>query len=131
MTDATRDTKSLRHFGLVLGSACAVFGAVALWRGRASAPYFGGLAGLLVVLGLVAPSILRPVERVWMALGERLGKVSTTVILTATFYLVVTPLGVLRRLMGHDDLGLRIDRDRPSYWTPVDRSTSARIDKPY
>jgi hypothetical protein len=54
------------------------------------------------------------------------------VILTITFFLVITPLAVIRRLKGDDALGLRFDPAMESYWTPVEPDGScARPDKPY
>jgi len=133
MTDRHPKTAGeLRRFGYVLGTGFAVLGGVSLWRGGRAAPYLLGVAGVLFVAALAAPSRLRPVERWWMALGERLAIVSSTVILALTFLAVITPIAFFRRLKGDDDLGLRFDKSRESYWTVVDADGPAqRPDKPY
>jgi len=56
----------------------------------------------------------------------------THVILGLTFFLVVTPLGLLLRLMGKDLLQISKAARKTSYWTPLDKEGSAvRVDKPY
>jgi hypothetical protein len=122
----------LRTFGLVMAGALGVFGAIALWRGRAVGPWLVGAAVLLLACGLLLPRALQPIERVWMKVGEVLGMVMTTVILTLTFCLVMTPLGVSMRLFGKDTLGRRFDRRRSSYWVAVEPGgPGSRPDKPF
>ena len=123
----------LRKFGLVLGLPLAVIGGFLLWRGsRLVGPIMFGFAVFLLVAGLLFPRLLGPVERVWMAFAEKLGVVMTHVILGLTFYLVMTPLGVLLRLMGKDLLQISKVAKKTSYWTPLDQEGSAtRVDKPY
>ena len=93
-------TRELRKFGLVMAAPLTLIGGVLLWRGRTTGMILLGLAGLFLLLAGVAPRALAPVERYWMAFAEKLGAVMTRVILTLTFYLVITPIGLLLRLMG-------------------------------
>lgn len=51
-----------------------------------------------MVPGAVAPAVLGPVHRVWMAFATVLGHVNTRIILTVLFYLVMTPVGLIMRL---------------------------------
>ena len=89
----------LRKFGLTVGGAFAVFGAISWWRGHELPPrVLWTLAALLMVPGAVAPAILGPVHRVWMAFATVLGHVNTRIILTVLFYLVMTPVGLIMRL---------------------------------
>jgi len=70
-----------------------------------------------VALGWRAPALLVHANRAWMALALALGAVTTRLILGALFFIVLTPLGVVRRLMGADPLGRR-GPAAPSYWRP-------------
>ena len=89
----------LRKFGLTVGGAFAVFGAISWWRGHELPPrVLWTLAALLMVPGAVAPAILGPVHRAWMAFATVLGHVNTRIILTVLFYLVMTPVGLIMRL---------------------------------
>jgi hypothetical protein len=89
----------LRKFGLTVGLAFAAFGTVSWWRGHELPPkVLWTLGVLLVVPGLVAPAILAPVRRAWMAFAAVLGHVNTRIILSILFYLVLTPIGFVLRL---------------------------------
>jgi len=128
----TRSTAELRKFGLVMTAAWSLLGALLWWRSKASAPYFLALAGLFLVPAVVYPPVLGPVERAWMKMAEIMSAVMTRVILTLMFYLVITPIGLFKRLMGQDTLGLRPDSTKQTYWVPVERDGPAsRPDKPY
>lgn len=112
--------------------AFGLLGALLWWRDRAAAPYMLGLAAFFAVPALVWPRFLGPVERVWMAFANLLSAVMTRVILTLTFFIVITPMGLIMRLFGKDLLGLRPDRTAASYWVPVEPDGPAsRPDKPF
>ena len=100
-----------------------LFAALLRWRSGPEGilpPILIGTAALFMLLGTVAPSALRPIERGWMAFAERLSVVMTFVIMIALFYLVITPTGLLLRLFGKDLLARKIRKDLPSYWTPTE-----------
>ncbi len=61
----------------------------------------------LLVLDMVAPKAYRPVAVVWLGLSEVLGRVMSTVVMTVVFFFFVTPIGIIRRLVGKDSLKLR------------------------
>ena len=128
-----KTVSELRKFGLVLGPTLGAIAVFLLWRGSSIVGnVLLGLATLLMLGGLFRPSLLRPVERVWMALAERLAGVMTYVILGLTFYLVITPLGLLLRIMGKDLLQLSEAENSDSYWVPLDRNGAAvRFKEPY
>ena len=71
----------LRNFGLTLAAGFAVLGGLLSWRGRDIDTYFYAAAAVFLVVGLVAPSVLGPVRRVWLKVGEGLGWVMTRVIM--------------------------------------------------
>ena len=64
-------------------------------------------AAIVLVVTMTMPLVFRPVSVVWFGLSHVLGAVMSKVLLAAVFYLIVTPIGVVRRLLGHDSLRLR------------------------
>ena len=64
-------------------------------------------AAIVLVVTMTAPLVFRPVSVAWFGLSHVLGTVMSKVLLAAVFYLIVTPMGVVRRLLGHDSLQLR------------------------
>lgn len=127
-----RTRSELRKFGLTMALPLTLLGGLAWWRGSDLSTWLWGAAGVFLVMGLVLPGALRPVERAWMRLAWILSSIMTRVLLTLSFFLVITPFGWLLRLMGKDLLEIRIDRQRQSYWIPVELDGPAtRPDKPY
>jgi hypothetical protein len=114
--DPKRERARLRRFGLTVGIAFLVVGALLLWRHRAAAPFFGAAGGALLLLTAAAPIALRPIERVWMTVALAMGWVMTRVVLGLIFVLVFTPAGLARRLLRRDPMELRLDRGAASYW---------------
>jgi ABC-type xylose transport system permease subunit len=116
-----RSRAELRKFGLVVGGLFGLVGTVSWWRGHVVAPRVcWTLGGPLVVAGLVAPMLLAPVERVWMRFAEALGAVNARIILTALYYVVVTPIAWMRRRAG-DPLDRRLHDGTASSWVLRER----------
>jgi hypothetical protein len=110
------DRGHLRKFGLTMGVAFAVFGGLFLWRGHMVAPYLFMLAAAFLLLAPLAPKALRPVQTVWMTLATVLGWVMTRVLLSLVFFIGITPLAFLARVVGKRFLDLKFEPDRESYW---------------
>lgn len=133
MTEKFRKTtRELRRFGFVMTLPLLVIGIILFWRGKEGAPYVIGLAFLFSLAALVSPSVLRPVEHAWMALARVLSIVMTYVILTLTYYLIITPMGLILRLFGKDLLQKKYKSANTSYWVPVEPDgPCSRHEKPY
>ena len=95
-----------RRFGLTVGIAFLVLASlVYFWRHKeATGAVLGGLGALLVVAALVVPTRLGPLERAWMALARLISKVTTPIFMGLVFFVVMTPIGWLMRLLGRRPL---------------------------
>ena len=97
---STVSKSELRKFGLTVGGAFVLFGVISWWRGHDVAPKaLWTLRALLVGPGIIAPAVLAPIQRAWMAGAAVLGHVNTRIILTLTFFGVITPIGLVMRLV--------------------------------
>ena len=123
--------RNLRRFGLTVGGAFALLGLVSWARGHHIPPLvLGSLAVGLIVPGLVAPRALGPVQRVWMRAAMVIGEFNSRVILGVFYYLVLAPVGLVRRLFG-DPLDRGLGDRTTSAWVkrerrPVDRERYER-----
>jgi hypothetical protein len=61
----------------------------------------------LQVVNMIVPQVFRPIAVVWLGFSNLLGEIVPKILLSIVFFLVVTPIGVLRRLAGKDALKLR------------------------
>jgi hypothetical protein len=104
-----------RKFAFTVGLAFLALGAFVWWRGALTpAKVFDAVGGVLLVLGLVAPRSLGPIQRAWMSLALLISKVTTPIFMGVVFFLVITPTGLLMRLFGKRLM--RTDSAAPSYW---------------
>lgn len=111
------DSKQLRTFGFLVGG---VFATIGLWPILLQRGYVRLwsilLAALLVTPALVWPQSLRPVYTLWMRLADILGWVNTRILLSLIFYVLLTPMGVVRRvLLGKDSLQRTLYPDAETY----------------
>jgi len=113
---ARLSSRELRRFGLTVAVPFGLLAGVGAWRGHTILPvFFAGLAVTLGGLALLAPGLLAPVEKAWMRAAHILGWFNTRLLLSVVYFLVMTPTGIIMRLVGRDPLDRRL-MDRPSYW---------------
>jgi hypothetical protein len=109
--------KELREFGLTIGVILAGIGAFALWRHKgAVALYLLGVGALFILLGMTLPGILKPPQKAWMTLSLVLGFFISRIILFILFCVVLTPIGLIARIVDKDMLNQRLEPHRTSYW---------------
>ena len=70
---------------------------------------------IFLILGLLNSKILAPVNKIWFKFGLLLGKIVSPLIMGIIFFLVVTPIGLIMRLLGKDVLNLKYNKNK-SYW---------------
>lgn len=94
-----------RAFGTSVGTVCVAIGTLLAWRGASPAGLvLVALGVVLVVLGRLAPSLLRVPNRYWWRFAQVLGWINSRVLLTVFYALVITPAGVVMRLAGRNPL---------------------------
>ena len=94
-----------RSFGVSVGPVLLAVAGYSIWRGRfAVAATLGFVGGLLFVLGLARPSLLKRPSAAWWRFSRALGHVNARVLLTALFALVFVPIGLVWRITRRDPL---------------------------
>ena len=124
--------KQLRSFGFTVGG---IFALIGLWPLviRAEDPRWWAMvvAGCLLVPAVVFPKSLTWVYKGWMALGHVLGWINTRIILGFIFYVIVTPIGIVRRWLGKDPMGRRLRPDLDSYRVTRTRRPASHLTRQY
>ncbi len=116
MNSNSTDTKQIRIFGLI---ALIFFGClcmIGLWRQKPVPIYLFGALSILGIGFILLPNRLRPVHTGWLKVAHFIGKVITAVILSLAYYLVITPFGLVRRLLKGPILPQRPDKKADTYW---------------
>ena len=70
---------------------------------------------IFLILGLINSRILNPLNKLWFKFGILLGKIVSPIIMGIIFFLVVTPIGFIMRILGKDVLNLKFNKNK-SYW---------------
>jgi hypothetical protein len=105
-----------RTFGFVMAGAFAILALLNAWHSGRVWPWTGGLATLFLAAALIRPSLLHPLNRLWMRFGLLLGKIVSPIVMGLLFYATILPTGLVMRAMGKDLLRLRREPDANSYW---------------
>lgn len=87
----------------------------------------------LHVLNMVAPQLYRPVAMVWLGFSHLLGTIVSRIVLSIVFFLVVVPMGILRKMTGKDPMKLRVFKaSGESVMIERNHTFTARdLDRPY
>ena len=108
--------RQVRLSGCALGLVLLALGALKLSQHRPSAPYLVA-AGLLVAFAAaLAPAVVRPFVHLLVLVGEKVVWALSRAALVLVYYLVVTPVGVIGRLLGARFSDVDFERKQPSYW---------------
>lgn len=108
--------KDLRKFGITVGIVLAAIGILLFYFEKSSAVYFTVIGGLLILLGAVLPQLLKPLNKLWMALAIILGFIMTRLILSIVFYFIITPIRLFARIFRKKFLDLKYDKSEKTYW---------------
>ncbi|MES2176370.1 MAG: SxtJ family membrane protein [Gemmatimonadota bacterium] len=114
-----------RKFGTTVGVAFIAIGLLLVWRSHPiRATVALSLGASLAVAGLLIPTMLGPVERAWMGFAHALSKVTTPIFMSIVYFLVMTPIGIIRRRVSPSPI-LRTARDA-SRWQAHPASDAVR-----
>ena len=109
----TVKSSSNRAFGIVFAIFLALVGLGPLRSRHAIRWWALALGSLVLAIALLRPAWLTPFNRAWTKLGSLLSRVVSPVVMALLFFLVVTPCGILIRLLGKDPMRLAPAK---SYW---------------
>ena len=127
------DQRGLRQFGFVSGSIVAiVFGVLLpLLHGRSSRLWPWAVLVALVGLGLVAPNALKPIYIIWMRFGLLVSRITTPLILGIIFFILITPLALIKRFFGRDAMTRNFDGSAPSYRIKSVQKEAKNLERPF
>jgi hypothetical protein len=127
------DRKELRNFGLITGALTAgLFGlALPLLFAHGFPKWPWPVAVVLIAWALAAPATLKPVYLAWMTIGQALGWLNTRIIMTVMFYLIILPVGLLRRLARKDPMARTMSPGEKSYRVPSSVPDRKHLEKPF
>ena len=106
---------SNRSFGIVFFIVFLLIALYPLTYSEEIRVWSATISLIFLVLGLFNSKILTPLNKLWFKFGIFLGKIISPIIMGIIFFLVVTPIGLLMRLLGKDLINLKYNNNK-SYW---------------
>jgi len=107
---------SNRTFGLVFFFVFLIF---SLWSFRGDLkqikeiPLF--VSAVFLILVLTNSKLLTPLNLAWMSFGEKIGKVVSTIIMGIVYFIIITPMNFLMKILGKDLLNIKFSKNS-TYW---------------
>lgn len=97
-----------RRFGVTVGIAFLALAGLLWWRAHVMpSTVAASLGALLVLAGVFVPRRLGPVHAAWMRFALALSKITTPVLMTIVYFVVITPMGLIRRAAGRSPIVAR------------------------
>jgi hypothetical protein len=118
--------KELQKFGLTFSIILGIIGGFLLYKGNTNTYWFLSAGALFLFLGMFLPQSLKLIYKIWMGLALIIGWFMSRLILSALFYMIVTPIGLCMRLVGKDFLNQKFDKSAETYWIKRDKEEFAR-----
>ena len=106
---------SNRSFGIVFFTVFLIIGLYPIFTAGEIRVWSLVISIIFLYLALINSKILTPFNKVWFIFGIYLGKIISPIIMGIIFFLVVTPTGLLMRLIKKDLLGLKFNKEK-TYW---------------
>tara|TARA_B100000963_G_C22577211_1_gene649047 strand:+ start:112 stop:492 length:381 start_codon:yes stop_codon:yes gene_type:complete len=111
-----RQNNQNRSFGLLFFVVFLVIGLWPLTKSGEINLYLISIAVIFLILGLANSKILSPLNKAWIKLGEILGRIIAPIVMALVYFLILTPISLLVRLLGKDLIGMKFSNDIKSYW---------------
>jgi len=120
--------KSVRKTGVTIGIVLITISFLLWWFGNNSFIYFSAVGGIFIILSYIALTVLRPFHKLWIGLSLLLGFIMSHLILSIIFYFVVTPIGLLAKLVGKKFMSLKFNKSATTYWEKREKPIKEKID---
>ncbi len=122
-----KSNKDIKSFGITIGIILLILSGLLMFYEKEFYQAIAILSSAFIGLGLILPILLKPIYFVWMVFAAILGWIMTRVILSLVFYLIITPIGLITRIIGEDFLALK-KKNLDSYWNHRDSSIELNQD---
>ena len=108
---------SNRSFGLVFAGVFFLLAAYFYFAQGKILTWSLALSGAFVFFSFFFSEVLTLPNTLWTKFGLLLHKIVSPLVLAILFFLVVTPIGLIMRILKRDLLQLKIDKQLPTYWS--------------
>lgn len=129
-------TLDLRKFGFIMGAMFAlIFGLLFPWifdKTSENWPIWPFIVlAIFWGLALLAPQTLKPINKIWLKIGNVLGWINSRIILGIMFFLLIFPIGLLLKLFGKDSMDRKLNTNIKSYRKITTPRKKEHLERPF
>ena len=115
---------SNRNFGIVFAIVFLIISLWPLFSQNEIRYWYLILSIIFLTLGLINSKLLLPLNKIWFKFGIFLGNFIAPIVMGIIYFFVVTPTGLIMRMLGKDLLNLK-KSNKDSYWIKKNNSNSS------
>ena len=115
---------SNRNFGLVFFFVFLIVGLWPLLNEGSFRIWSIIIAIIFLILGLMNSKLLTPLNILWFKLGILLGSIVAPIVMGIVFFVIITPIGFIMKIIGKDLLNNKYDSKNKSYWINRNKTKS-------
>ncbi len=120
-----KSQSSNRSFGFVFFVVFLIIGLWPIKNGENLNYYFLVVSALFLILGLINSKILSPLNKLWIKFGEILGIMIAPIVMAIVYFIILTPVSLIVRILGKDLLGLKFLKEKKTYWIKRKKNLSS------
>ena len=80
------------------------------------------IALVFLLISLIKPLLLEPLNRLWIKFGELLGGFVAPIVMSIVYFLLLTPISILVRIFKKDLLNLNFSKNKNTYWSKREKN---------
>tara|TARA_B100000575_G_C23141820_1_gene664671 strand:- start:5123 stop:5524 length:402 start_codon:yes stop_codon:yes gene_type:complete len=115
---------SERNFGFVFSAIFLIIAFYPLMHGKDLRVWSIIISGFLIILSIFFPKTLKLPNKLWFKIGIILGNIVSPIVMGIIFFLTVTPVGLIMKMLNKDILQEKIGKEK-SYWKKKDSLNSS------
>lgn len=126
---SSKNLTSNRNFGIFFSFIFIIISFWPLKDGDSIRIWSLSISLIFLILGLLNSNILSPLNKAWFKLGIYLGNIISPMIMAIIFFFLITPIGLLMRILNKDLINLK-KKNKKSYWIKK-KNNSTNMDKQF
>ena len=107
---------SNRNFGLLFFIVFLIISLFPLLNNEQIRTWSIFLSLFFLILALFRPKLLNPINKIWFKFGIALGSLVAPIVMCFIFFIIITPTGLLLKILGKDLLNKKYDNKINTYW---------------
>ena len=134
MINKNPSSNELKKFGMIFSVFLAIFFGVILtfvFKKNINIYYWAVPVVIIFLLSIVLPKSLKYLFLLWMTIAYIIGRINATIILSVVFFLLITPVSFILKLLGKDYMDKKYNKEISTYRIETKNRSSKHMEKPY